>query len=334
MILINKLFVKKKNFMHYLYITIQDTSLPMTDKKKTNKFSDYLFEYRGNQQKKLILSLSITTVVMIIEIIGGFITNSIALLSDAGHMFTHCFAIVIGLAAMIIAKKPPCHHRTFGLYRAEVLAAFINGLFLLIIAAIIIFEAYLRIVNPLEVLGIEMLYIAFIGLATNIASIFILRGSHRANVNVRSIFYHMIADAVSSVGIILAALIIIYLRWNFVDPIVSIGISFLIIYWAWGILKESTKILLEIAPEGINVDIISEDLKSHFPEIKSLNFIHLWTIIPEMIVFSAHMTLNDKKDLEKEKLVEKINDYLTNKYNIIEATIQINLDEDVNACKV
>ncbi len=282
----------------------------MTERKTRDAFSDYLFEYRGAQQKKLVLSLSITIAVMFVELVGGFFTNSIALLSDAGHMFTHSFAIAIGLIAIIIAKKPPCHHRTFGLYRAEVLAAFVNGLFLLLVSVIIIYEAYLRIINPLEILGFEMLYIAFIGLGTNIASILILRGSHHGNVNVKGVFYHMIADAVSSVGIIIAAVIIIYTRWNFVDPLVSIGISLLIIYWAWGILKESTRILLETAPEGINIDMISKDLKNQFPEIKSLNNVHLWTIIPEMIVFSAHITLNNIKNIEKEKLVENINSYL------------------------
>jgi cobalt-zinc-cadmium efflux system protein len=271
---------------------------------------------------------------MFVELIGGFFTNSIALLSDAGHMFTHSFAIVIGLIAIIIAKKPPCHHRTFGLYRAEVLAAFVNGLFLLLVAVIIIYEAYLRIINPVEILGFEMLYIAFIGLGTNITSILILRGSHHSNVNVKGIFYHMIADAVSSVGIILAAVIIIYTRWNFVDPLVSIGISLLIIYWAWGILKESTRILLETAPEGIDIDMISKDLKNQFPEIKALNNVHLWTIIPEMIVFSAHMTLNNIKNIEKENFVEKINSYLVKKYNIIEATIQITSEDNSNICNI
>src|SRR5512136_1876749 len=125
----------------------------MTKSKTKDTFSDYLFEYRGVQQKKVIFSLSITTVVMFVALIGGFFTNSIALLSDAGHMFTHSFAIAIGLIAIIIAKKPPCHHRTFGLYRAEVLASFVNGLFLLLVAVIIIYEAYLRMINPLEILG-------------------------------------------------------------------------------------------------------------------------------------------------------------------------------------
>ena len=112
-------------------------------------------------RKKLVLSLSITSGVMFVELIGGFLTNSIALLSDAGHMFTHSFAIAISLVAILIAKRPPCHHRTFGLYRAEVLAAFINGLFLLLIVGIIIYEAIQRFIHPLEVLGLQMLLLSF-----------------------------------------------------------------------------------------------------------------------------------------------------------------------------
>jgi cobalt-zinc-cadmium efflux system protein len=306
----------------------------MKDHKHENVFTDHLFEYRNVEKKRLSLSLSITLIVMFVELIGGFATNSIALLSDAGHMFTHCFAISIGLIAIIIAKKPPCHHRTFGLYRAEVLAAFINGLFLLVVAIIIIYEAYLRIINPLEILGFEMLFIAFIGLGTNIASILILHGSHRGNINIKGVFYHMIADAVSSVGIVIAAVIIIYTNWNFIDPFVSIGISLLIIYWAWGILKESSRILLETAPRGIDIDMISNDLQKHFPEIKSLHNVHIWTIIPEMIVFSAYLKLKNKNYIEKEKLVENINNYLAKKYNVIESTIQITSDADIDICKV
>ena len=170
-------------------------------------YSDHLFQYRSVERKKLVLSLSITLTVMVIEIIGGFITNSIALLSDAGHMFTHAFAIGISLLANFIARKPPCHHKTFGLYRAEVLAAFINGLFLIPIVGIIVFEAILRFLNPQDVIGFYMLIVAFIGLAVNITSILILQGSRDTSLNVRSVFYHMIADAASSIGIVIAAFI-------------------------------------------------------------------------------------------------------------------------------
>ncbi|PNX46858.1 MAG: hypothetical protein BV459_05595 [Thermoplasmata archaeon M11B2D] len=298
-------------------------------------FSEHLFEYRHVEQKKLIFSLSITTVVMVLELIGGYLTNSMALLSDAGHMFTHVFALLIGLAAIIIARKPPCHHRTFGLYRAEVLAAFVNGLFLLAIVGIIIYEATLRLLYPVEILGLEMLLIACIGLLVNLTSILILRGSHKENLNIRSIFYHMFADAISSVGIVIAAIVIMFTNWTFIDPFVSIGISAIILLWAWGVLKDSTRILLETSPKGLNIDMISDDLKKNFSEIRELHNVHLWSITPDMLVFSAHVQINESKIQEKqEEVISRINDYLFQKYNIIECTIQICLEHGSEVCNI
>jgi cobalt-zinc-cadmium efflux system protein len=305
-------------------------------KESTNDIGvEHLFEYRHVAQKKLMISLSITLAGMILELIGGFLTNSMALLSDAGHMFTHAFALIIGLAAIIIAGKPPCHHRTFGLYRAEVLAAFVNGLFLLVVAGIIIYEAILRLLHPIEILGLEMLFIAFIGLVVNLSSILILRGAHRKDLNIRSVFYHMFADAISSVGIVIAALVIMSTNWIFIDPIVSIGISLIIVFWAWGVLKDSTRILLETAPKGLNIDMISEDLKQNFSEIRELHNLHLWSITPDMLVFSAHLQFDASKIQGKqEETISKINDYLLKKYNIIECTIQICSDQGSEVCNI
>jgi cobalt-zinc-cadmium efflux system protein len=250
-------------------------------------------------------------------------------------MFTHAFALVIGLAAIIIARKPPCHHQTFGLYRAEVLAAFINGLFLIVVVGLIVYEAILRLLHPIEILGLEMLFIAFIGLAVNVASIMILKGSHKENLNIRSVFYHMFADAISSVGIVIAALVIMYTNWTFIDPFVSIGISVIILFWAWGVLKDSTRILLETAPKGLDIDMISDDLKNNFSEIRELHNAHLWSITPDMLVFSAHVQIDPSKIKEKqEDVISKINDYLLKKYNIIECTIQICTENGSEVCNI
>jgi cobalt-zinc-cadmium efflux system protein len=307
----------------------------MTKQTTKNSFSEHLFEYRYVEQKKLILSLSITVITMVLELIGGYLTNSMALLSDAGHMFTHAFALVIGLAAIIIARKPPCHHRTFGLYRAEVLAAFVNGLFLIVVVGIIVYEAILRLLHPIEILGLEMLFIAFIGLVVNVASIMILKGAHKENLNIRGVFYHMFADAISSVGIVIAALVIMYTNWTFIDPFVSIGISVIILFWAWGVLKDSTRILLETAPKGLNIDMISNDLKKNFSEIRELHNVHLWSITPDMLVFSAHAQIESSKvQVTQEDVISKINDYLLKKYNIIECTIQICTDQGSEVCNI
>jgi len=297
-----------------------------------NPFSEHLFEYRSVEKKKLILSLSITAVVMVIELIGGVLTNSIALISDAGHMFTHSFAIGISLIAITIARKPPCHHRTFGSYRAEILAAFINGLFLLLVVGVIVYEAALRIIQPRNVLGLQMLMIALVGLAVNLISILILRGS-TTDLNVRSVFYHLIGDATSSLGVVIAALVIFYTAWNIVDPLVSLGISALILFWAWGILKESTRVLLEMAPTGLNIDIIRDDLKTAFPKIEELYNVHLWAITPEMRVFSAHIKVPSALlSADQANLISKINIHLAERYHILESTIQIASEAETEVC--
>jgi len=307
----------------------------MHEHSAKNAFSERLFDYRSVEKRKLILSLSITSIVMIVEVVGGFLTHSIALISDAGHMFTHCFALGISLAAIMIARKPLCHHRTFGLYRAEIVAAFVNGLFLLFVVAIIIYEAILRIIHPEEVLSLHMLMIALVGLVANLVSIGILHGSHKEDMNVRSVFYHMVADAASSVGIVIAAIVIFFTGWNIIDPLVSLGISAVIIYWAWGILKDSTIILLEMAPRGLNTDIISDDLKSHFPEIKELFNVHLWTITADMLVFSAHVVVDQEQGnvVNQDNLIERVNRYLSEQYRVIESTIQMTSGQVAEVCE-
>ena len=298
-------------------------------------FSEHLFEYRSVAAKRLALSLSITLVVMVVQVIGGILTGSIALISDSGHMFTHSFAISISLVAIFIARRPPCHHRTFGLYRAEILAAFINGLFLLVVAGIVIYEAVLRILNPQEVLPLQMLFVALVGLGVNLASIALLQGSRSEDVNVRSVFYHMVADAASSVGIVAAAIVILYTGRSILDPLVSLGISALIVRWAWGVLKDSTKVLLEVAPTGLNIDMITEALKQEFPAIKRLYNRHLWTITAGMVVFSAHAELDELDgSTQPEALIARVNDYLAHRYGIIESTIQVGSSTEPEVCEI
>ncbi|MGM0367743.1 MAG: cation diffusion facilitator family transporter, partial [Actinomycetota bacterium] len=263
--------------------------------------------------------LSITLVVMVVEIIGGIFTGSIALLSDAGHMFTHSLAIAISLVSMIIARKEPTGHQTFGLYRVEILAALINGLFLLGIAGFFIYEAIVRIVSPRQITALQMIIIAVIGLAVNLASIFILKSGFKKNLSVKSVFYHLIGDAVSSVGIVIAGIVIFYTNWSLLDPIISIGISGLIIYWAISIIRDSSRILLEIAPRGLNADMIKRDLKKKFPEIKRLEGIRVWSISSDIIVLTANVKISSNSD----EILDKVKKYLWEKYGIIESTIEL-----------
>ncbi|HUW96506.1 MAG TPA: cation diffusion facilitator family transporter, partial [Anaerolineae bacterium] len=186
-----------------------------------------------------------------------------------------------------------------------------------------------------EVLGLQMLLVALVGLAVNLASIAILQGTRRDDINVRSVFYHMVADAASSVGIVAAAITIIYTGWNILDPLVSLGISALIVRWSWGILKDSTKVLLEIAPTGLNIDMVTEDLKKEFPEIRRLYSRHLWTITAGMVVFSAHVELEDLPDsAEPRMVIARMNDYLAHKYGFIESTIQVGGATEAEVCEL
>ncbi len=298
--------------------------------------SKRIFEYSTVTKKRLLISISITLAVMFIELLGGLIINSVALISDAGHMFTHVVAIGIGLFAILISQKPPCSHKTYGLYRAEVLGAFINGLFLIPVAGIMIYEAIDRIFNPLEINGVSMLILAIIGLSVNLISIALLFNSYKTNLNIKGVFFHMFGDAASSIGIVVVAVVILGTGWTILDPIVSIGISIVILYWSWNILRDSSRVLLEIAPKGLNSQMIRDDVIESFPDVEEMYHIHFWAITPDMLVLSAHIKLNDN-DVQVEEIVEmssKITRFLKDKYNIIEATIQIALNDEDGSCNI
>jgi cobalt-zinc-cadmium efflux system protein len=298
------------------------------DGEHENSFSDRLFEYRSTESKKLTVSLTITLAAMVVEVIGGLVSHSIALISDAGHMFTHAFAIGISLAAIRIARKPLCHHRTFGLYRAEILAAFVNGIFLLVVAAILLFESVIRMARPQPVESRFMLIVAVIGLLVNGASIAILHKSRKDDLNIRSVFFHMIADAVSSLAVIACAVLIGAFGWTILDPLVGMGITALIVFWAWGVLRDSGIILLEMAPSGLNVDMIEENLKAAFPDIIRMTNTHLWSITSDMRVFSAHVVIRKTGSLDPEVWIHEVRRYLHKKYKIVETTVEIKFEKE------
>ncbi len=284
-----------------------------------------VLSYRQKSKKRLLASLIITLVVMVLEFIVGFLSNSMALIGDGGHMFTHAIAIGIGLTAVVISARPPCHHRTFGLYRAEILAAFINGLFILLVAFVIIYESVDRLLHPEPVKGYQMLLVALIGLVTNIVSILILSDVRKGDLNVKGVFIHMVFDAASSVGVVLAGVGIIFWDLIILDPIISLIIAMAIIYWAYGILKQSTNILLEGSPEGMEVDAIQKEITEKFREVEAIYNVHVWTITTGMVFFSAHITLRTDCAgyVERERIVDRINEHVKKKYGIVESTIQV-----------
>ena len=291
--------------------------------KQHSHVADELFEYRSVEKKKLKLTMAVTGIMMVAEIVGGFWTNSLALISDAGHMFTHFFALAISLAAIVCASKKSCHHRTFGFYRVEILAAFLNSLFLFVATFWILAEGIKRIIHPAPILGVQMFVIAVIGLLVNLASVFILHGTHKDDLNIKSAFLHMIGDTLSSVVIVIGAVVIYFTGWNIIDPILSIGIGVVILIWGWNLFKDSVNILLEAAPKGINTEDISKALVAEIPSIDEITDMHVWEITTKMYSMTAHVRLKPEVDrqLEKEILV-KIKQIVDEKFDIEHTTIE------------
>ncbi len=286
---------------------------------------DHDHNYKGVALQRLGWSLGITLVAMFLEIAGGYISGSIALISDAGHMLTHAFAITVSMFGIIIARRPRCHHRTFGLLRAEVLAALINGLFLMLVAIWIVVESYGRFVQPREIITGQMLLVAIIGLIVNIVSIFLLRGNREGDLNVQSVFMHMIGDAASSVAIIFVAIVIRYTQWNWLDPAISVLIAILIGIWAVGLLRESARVLLEMAPKGRNVHQITRAMCKKFPAIIGTDNEHVWTITQELIVFSAHIKV-DATQIDSAALsdwLHEVEHWLADEFDVAESTLQV-----------
>jgi len=292
---------------------------------KTRDSFGPLEDYRSVEQRKLKLTMAITGSVMVVEVVGGILTRSLALLSDAGHMFTHFFALGVSFAAIRIACTAPCHHRTFGFYRAEVLAALFNSLFLFAVTAYILYAGINRLVHPEPVLGLQMLAVAVIGLVVNIASVLILRGSARDDLNIKGAFLHVMADTVSSVVIIVGAIVIYFSGWNVIDPLLAIGISVVIAVWAWGLLKDSINILLEVAPRGITADDVNAELRKAIPEIREIHDMHIWVITSNMYSLTAHIALDPAAAAEGRSILERINRLLDEKFDIEHTTIQFDV---------
>jgi cobalt-zinc-cadmium efflux system protein len=277
-------------------------------------------EYKNVAKNRLVLSMVVTAVVMVVEIIGSVLTGSLALGSDAGHMSTHLFALIISFVAIVIAAKEPCHHRTFGFYRAEILAALFNSIFLFGVTAFIFYEGIMRLLNPQPVMGFEMLMVALLGLAANGISILLLRGSSHNDLNVRGAFLHMFADTVSSVAIIIGAVIVTFTNWYIIDPLLGIGISIIIFVWAWGLMRDSVNVLLETAPKGMTTDVITAELKQNIPAIKDITDLHIWEITSGMYSLTAHVTISGG---DTKQILREINRVLDEKHGIEHTTIQL-----------
>jgi cobalt-zinc-cadmium efflux system protein len=281
-----------------------------------------IHEFRGVAKNRLALSIAVTASVMVLEIIGSVITGSLALGSDAGHMFTHLFALIISFVALSLACKKPCHHRTYGFYRAEIIAALLNSLFLFAVTGYLFYEGIMRLLNPQPVVGLEMFVVALFGLAANGISILLLRGHAHDDLNVKGAFLHMFADTASSVAIIIGAVIVSLTNWYIIDPLLGIGISVVIVIWAWGLFRDSVNVLLESAPKGMNTDDITAALKTQVSGIVDIVDMHVWEITSNLYAFTAHIKIDTNDPQQSNQILENINKVLKEKYGIEDITIQ------------
>ena len=254
--------------------------------------------------KKLVISLIVTFVVLIGEIVGGIVSNSLALLSDAGHVFTDVFSLGLSLLAILIMKKPADRKATYGYHRIGILAALINGVSLVIVALFIFIEAYQRIKAPPTVDTSLMLIIALIGLAGNIAIAFVLGHKHE-DLNVKSAWLHVLGDTLASIGVIAAGLVIRFTGWQMADPLVSALVGVIIIVGGIGVTKEALRIFLELSPARLDMEEISQKI-SLVPGVVDVHDVHLWSIGHNDPAFSAHVRLKEQSLAEADAIRGKI----------------------------
>lgn len=275
----------------------------------------------SSTQRNLLVVLSITAGVMIAEVIGGLLANSLALLSDAGHMLTDILALSLSIVAMRSAQRPPTASKTFGFYRLEILAAFFNGMLLFFISFYIFYEAYQRLVHPEEIKGSFMLVVAGVGLLANGVGIMILKKSALRNLNVKSAFFHMVGDTISSGGVIVGGLVILYTGWNPVDSLIGIFIGMLILRGAYSLVRESIDVFLEATPRDIDVEKMLDDLHK-IEGVKDIHHLHLWTITSGIYAMSAHVLIEDLLVSRSAQILQEIEGLLQGKYGMEHTTIQ------------
>ena len=285
-------------------------------------------------EKRLKWAVCLTALVLLVEVIGGFLANSLALLSDAAHMFTDVSALSLSLFALKIAGKPSTDTKTFGYHRVEIFVAFLNGVLLLCMAGGILHEAVNRFFIPLEVNSHVLIIAAGIGLVTNLCVLYFLKDyaghSHSNDLNIKSAFYHVIGDSIASIGVIAGGVIMLYTGWYLADPIIAAMISIFLFWISKNIIKAAMHILLEGVPEGISVQEVKQTLKS-IPAIKDIHELHIWSICSNIYALSAHALINDQKVNQFESILDEIKGTLKDKFNITHSTIQFETNPCVNS---
>jgi cobalt-zinc-cadmium efflux system protein len=275
---------------------------------------------RGASQRTLLIVLVLTFVYMIAEAIGGYLSNSLALLSDAGHMFTDVAALALALFAVRFASRPATPRKTYGFYRLEILAALANGVTLIVLSLLICVEAYHRLRSPEEVHGWTLIWISLGGLIVNLISAWMLSRAHKESLNVRGAFLHVLGDLLGSVAAIAAGVFIIWRGWRWADPVFSVFISVLIIFNSWRLVADAVNVLLEGAPSHINAAAVEQAIGA-IAGVRAVHDLHIWTITSDRHAVTAHVVVNDAG--ESYRILREVREMLTERFALAHSTIQI-----------
>ncbi len=275
--------------------------------------------------RRVMIALVLTGTFMLVEIAGGIISGSLALLADAGHMLTDTMALALAAMAFHVAKRPPDGKLTFGYQRFQILAAFVNGLSLLAIVGWILFEAVSRLISPSDVLGGTMLVVASAGLVVNLICFAVLNSGDRENLNIRGAALHVAGDLLGSIAAIVAAIVIIYTGWMTIDPILSIAVAALILKSAWSLVKRSAHVLLEGAPEWLNVKSMQERIVAGVPAVGEIHHVHIWGLTPQQLMLTMHMSLADPAASQLQ-VIRDVKRFLKKEYGIGHCTIEVDIE--------
>jgi cobalt-zinc-cadmium efflux system protein len=273
-----------------------------------------------DDRRRLFVALGITGGYCIVEFFGGWLTHSLALLSDAGHMLSDVTAMGLSLFAAYIAALPVTSQKTFGYYRAEILAAFLNGLSLWFIAGIIFREAYYRLFTPAEVHGHGMVLIAGMGLAVNVFTAWMLYGAHHTNLNLRGVFLHVLSDALGSVGAIVAGVLIVWTGWYWVDPVTSVMIGILILVSSFSLVRESVDILMQATPRHLDLAEVQQTLEA-VTGVQRIHDLHVWTLSSGLFTLTAHAVVHAETD--HHQLLDALEKTIHDRFGIDHITIQL-----------
>ena len=267
-------------------------------------------------------AIALTALTLLAEVIGGFWTNSLALLSDAAHVFLDLFALILSLGAIRLAAVPASDTRTFGWHRTEVFASFINGVTVFLMAAGIFYEAVLRFMHPEEVKSLPMFVIALIGLVMNLVAAGALHQHSHDDLNVRSAFLHVIGDAAASVGVIIGGLVMYFTDWYQLDACISAVIGCIIFWGSWRVIRESVHILLEGVPRGMSTTEVGESIRG-IEGVNDVHHLNIWTICSHILALSAHIDVKPAFKEEQAGVLRRIEELLFDRFHISHTTLQV-----------